>query len=144
MLGSIILGLWRVDTMDKSDLGRYWEETSDRDYITMRNLYDSGDYHWSLFMGHLVLEKLLKACYVMNVSEKVPFTHDLLRSADLAGMGVDEERADQLDLITTFNINARYPDYKQAFYRKCTLEFSARSISRIEEIRTWLKETLHR
>ncbi len=26
----------------------------------MLNLFDTKDYHWSLFMGHLVIEKLLK------------------------------------------------------------------------------------
>jgi hypothetical protein len=36
--------------MDKHDLIDYWHETSDRDYQTMLNLYNSNDYHWSLFM----------------------------------------------------------------------------------------------
>jgi len=30
-----------------------------------------------------------------------------------------------LDTITTFNLNARYDSYKQAFYEKCTPEFTA-------------------
>ena len=30
----------------------------------MINLFWSGDYNWALFLGHLVIEKLLKALYV--------------------------------------------------------------------------------
>jgi hypothetical protein len=44
--------------MDKQTIVSYWVETSDSDYKTMKNLFASGDYHWGLFIGHLVLEKL--------------------------------------------------------------------------------------
>ncbi len=59
--------------MNKLELIKYWEETSDKDYITMQHLYYSGDYHWSLFVGHIVIEKLLKACYVKFNDDKVQF-----------------------------------------------------------------------
>jgi hypothetical protein len=46
--------------MDKVELIIYWKETSDKDYDTMRHLFNTGDFHWSLFVGHIVIEKLLK------------------------------------------------------------------------------------
>ena len=49
--------------MDKDKTIDYWVQTSDRDYHTVKSLFDSGDYHWALFIGHLVLEKLFKAVY---------------------------------------------------------------------------------
>ncbi len=63
-----------------------------------------GDYHWALFMGHLVLEKLLKVCYVKITKEHAPRVHDLLRLANLCQLEIDNEMADNLDTITTFNI----------------------------------------
>ena len=42
----------------------YWKESSDNDFKTMENLMESGDYNWAMFLGHLVIEKLLKAVYV--------------------------------------------------------------------------------
>jgi HEPN domain-containing protein len=45
--------------IDVEQLVGYWIGTSDDDYKTMENLFNSKDYHWSLFIGHLVLEKLL-------------------------------------------------------------------------------------
>lgn len=124
--------------MDKLDLINYWLETSEGDYHTMLHLYQSGDYHWSLFMGHLVIEKLLKALYVKNINNNVPKTHDLLRLAEKMDINITDELADALDLITTFNISARYPDYKQNFYKKCTNEFTTININKIKELRKWL------
>jgi HEPN domain-containing protein len=89
-------------------------------------------------MGHLVLEKLLKALYVKNVDNNVPRVHDLSRLADKALIEIPEEREDELDLITTFNISARYPDYKQSFYKKCNHEFTTTNIGKIKELRKWL------
>ena len=124
--------------IDKNFIINYWLDTANHDYQTMLNLYESKDYHWSLFMGHLVIEKLLKSIYVKNIDDNPPRTHDLLRLAERAGLEITEEQEDVLDLITTFNINARYPDYKQSFYKKCNYEFTTANIEKIKELRTWL------
>jgi HEPN domain-containing protein len=116
----------------------YWVETAEQDYETMMHLYDSKDYHWSLFMGHLVLEKLLKAVYVSRKDIEVPRIHDLLRLSEKAGLDTNNEQKDHMDLITSFNIVARYPDYKQSFYQKCTKIFVDESLMAIKELRTWL------
>ena len=54
---------------DKDKIINYWIESSDNNYQTMENLFSSKDYHWSLFMGHLVIEKLLKGIYVKTFNE---------------------------------------------------------------------------
>lgn len=104
----------------------------------MLNLFDSKDYHWSLFMGHLVIEKLLKAVYVKNVGINPPRIHDLLRLADLTLIHTTEMQKDDLDQITTFNLSARYPDYKHSFYNKCDYNFTYGNLTKIKELREWL------
>lgn len=42
--------------MERKHLINYWVETANRDYKTMLNLYSSKDFHWCLFIGHLVIE----------------------------------------------------------------------------------------
>lgn len=121
---------------------QYWKEMSEKDFHTMQNLLKSGDYSWAMFLGHLVLEKLLKAHYVKNTKKHALFTHDLLRLATKAGLEINEETKEWLDEISTFNINARYDSYKQNFYKLCTREFAERWSERIENIRRWLKKTL--
>lgn len=94
----------------------YWKSTSQEDFDTMESLYRSKSYQWSLFLGHIVLEKLLKACYVQLHKSHAPFTHNLLRLAELSGLLLTEEYSDWLDEITSFNMNARYNDFKREFY----------------------------
>ncbi len=130
--------------MTKDEIVAYWIASSEQDYGTMHNLYASKDYHWSLFMGQLVIEKLLKAIYVEKVNNEVPRIHDLLRLTEKAGLSPSDEQADLMDLITSFNIAARYPDYKQSFYKKCTPEFTSASINAIKELREWLLTILEK
>lgn len=119
-----------------------WIESSNKDFRAMNNLVKTKDFHWSLFIGHLVIEKLLKAYYVKTHNDYPPFTHDLLRIAKSTNLEVDDEQSDWLDTITTFNINVRYDNYKKEFYRKCTPTFTRQWINKIKELRRWIKSKL--
>lgn len=120
----------------------YWKESSDQNYATMKNLLKSRDYSWALFIGHLVIEKLLKAHYVKIQKKHALFTHDLLRLSSKCGLDVTDEFEEWLDEISTFNLNVRYDNYKQDFFKLCTKEFTVEWIQRIERIREWLIKEL--
>ena len=128
--------------MTRQEILEYWVKSSDEDNEVMETLFDKGHYAWSLFVGHLVIEKLLKAYYVKRVGERVPRIHDLTKIAELGGATLSEEQKDFLDEVSTFNIKARYPDYKQRFARKATRSFSEVFIHKIKEFRTWLKDQI--
>lgn len=106
----------------------------------MINLYKNKHYHWSLFIGHLVIEKLLKAIYVKKFNKTPIFTHDLLRITEKIDIDLSEQQKDYFDTISSFNISARYEDYKRVFYKKCTKEYTTNWINIIKELRIWLKE----
>jgi HEPN domain-containing protein len=124
--------------MEKPDLIEYWQASALKDLETMQHLFDSGDYHWALFMGHLVIEKLLKALFVKHVDINPPKTHDLLRLANRCELQLDENQEDCLDTLTAFNISARYPDYEMTFYEQCTHDFAEPYIRKVEELKIWL------
>ena len=128
--------------MEKVDLIKYWIDSSDRDLITMEHLFEKDDYHWALFIGHLVIEKLLKACYVKNIDNQAPFIHNLSRLADKVNLQLSETQKDVLVTVTAFNIQARYDDYKLAFYKTCTKEYTEKWITEIRRLRQWIKERL--
>ena len=130
--------------MTREEAVLYWIETSDNDYNTMLHLFETEDYHWSLFIGHLVVEKLLKAVFAKNCDDyqTLPRSHDLLYLAERARVTLSERLKEQLAVITAFNIQARYPDYKGAFYKKCTHEYCAGRHEDIREVRQWLKKIL--
>jgi HEPN domain-containing protein len=136
--------IWFIndENLDYKVIFNHWVDVSDKDYATMQHLFQSKDYHWSLFIGHLVIERLLKAKIVKSTKEHAPYSHDLRRLAKLSGLEFDPEFIGWLDTITTFNLNARYDSYKQGFYNKCTFEFTADWIEKIKEIRKWIKARL--
>lgn len=127
--------------MNNIDLMNYWIETSNEDYETMLSMKKEKRNTWCLFIGHLVIEKLLKALYAKNNKEAphAPKTHDLLYLAEKMDLEVTEKQANDLVEITKFNLNTRYDDYKRVFYNKCTDEYTEEQINKIEEVKAWLE-----
>jgi HEPN domain-containing protein len=121
---------------------KYWIEVSDDNYKSMVNMFKTKEYMWSLFVGHLVLEKLLKAYYIKVKDKRIPYIHDLYKLALRCDLELNESQKDSLQYITLFNIQTRYEDYKRDFYKKCTKDFTSKNIKRIKELRNWLKEKI--
>ena len=128
--------------IDTDKIVKHWIETSDEDFNTMLTLFSSKSYAWALFLGHISTEKLLKALYVKKHQNHAPFTHNLYRLTELSSIEISEEYADWLDKITSFNLNARYDDYKREFYALCTEEFTKDWMDKIKNIRSWIKQML--
>lgn len=108
----------------------------------MHSLFKSKNFTWSLFVGHLVIEKLIKALHVKKNHSNALFIHDLQRLTGKIPLEVTEEQKKTLNTITSFNIKARYVDYKNDFYKRCNKEFTTEWIKIIEETRLWIKELL--
>jgi len=119
-----------------------WINSSDENFDTMIDLYNSGRYSWSMFIGHLCIEKLLKAYFIKVEHTHCLNLHNLMRICELARLELTQEQKDDFAMITTFNIKARYDDYKQSFYKKSTKEFADKWIEKIKSYRQWIKELL--
>jgi len=128
--------------MIETRLIQYWIDSSDENFKSMINIFNTGEYMWALFVGHLVIEKLLKAYYLKMTGKEIPRTHDLYKLAMKSGLVMTEDHKDALQYITLFNIEVRYENYRQDFFKKCTKEFSEKNIQIIKELRAWLKEKI--
>mgnify|MGYP004633972361 FL=1 len=128
--------------MNDADLMKYWFESADRDYETMQVLYENKKNTWCLFIGHLVIEKLLKGLYAKNNPDNpiAPKIHNLILLSQKAHLEVPNEVREKIQVINTFNISARYDDYKRSFDEKCTDEFTKKQVENIKEVQKWLKE----
>lgn len=128
--------------MTRDEYITYWLSESDKDLAAMESLFETGHFTWSLFVGHLALEKALKAAYVKQVDIQVPHIHHLLRIARACSVELTSEQEDFLLEVTTYNLKGRYPDYKQSFFRKASREFTSNRIKRIREMQQWLREQI--
>jgi HEPN domain-containing protein len=120
----------------------YWFTEAKEALEVADHLIEKKDYSYALFFGHLAVEKLLKALYVIRCEEHAPPIHNLFRLASAAGLKPDKMKVDALIRITAFNIEDRYPDMKRAFRQKCTAEFTSREMQLIKEVFQWLKSLL--
>ncbi len=77
--------------IDVEKIVKHFIETSDDDFKTMLSLYDSKSFGWSLFLGHISVEKLLKAVYVNKYRKHAPFLHNLYRLAELSNIDLTDE-----------------------------------------------------
>ena len=127
------------NAFNREKLIKHWIDGSDDDFETMIAMFDSKRFSWSLFIGHLMIEKLLKAYYVKAESDYPPFIHNLLRLAEKSGLELTADKKEQLVTITAFNINTRYDDYKMSFKNQCTPEFTEEWIDKLKDLRTWIK-----
>jgi len=128
--------------MDINEKIEYWVKIAEMDILVMEHLYQSGDYHYSLFIGHLVLEKIIKAHYVKSQLETPPKIHDLVKLAVASNLKLEKEHIKYLLLANSFNIEARYPEEKLKFYKSCTKEYCLENIQKIKEMFLWLKSLI--
>jgi HEPN domain-containing protein len=84
----------------------------------------------------------LKALYIQKTNQFPPMIHDLRRICEKAGLLLENQQVIMLDSISRFNLNARYDDYKHAFYKLCTTEFTMKWIEEIKIMRLWIKNQL--
>ena len=129
--------------MTKEEHIKYWTDSAQNDLDASENLMNSKNYDWALFVGHLCIEKLIKAIYVQNNDNQVPpKIHNLSRLLELSLVQSNEDLYFKLLEINKFNIEARYPKYKQEFYKLCTLEYASENHNKIREVYNWLRQQL--
>jgi HEPN domain-containing protein len=121
----------------------YWLTSSADDLDTADKLFATKKYHHCLFFVHLAVEKLLKAIYVSKKNDAAPPIHDLVRLAQKTEtVKLDEEMIAQLAEISTFNVAARYDDYKLQFHKKATEEYATTWLNIAKTLLTKLKPYL--
>jgi len=129
--------------MTIEQLVKHWEDSADKNYDDMLRIYDAETNDWALYVGHLCIEKLLKAILIKKTkSKEIPLIHNLIRLAKLCGIETTSEMDEKLSEINTFNMEAKYQLEKREFYKRCTKQYTDKQIRIIKEIREWLKEKL--
>jgi len=100
--------------LSKNDHINYWKSTAEEDWDRVDWLLDKKDYVFALFCLHLSLEKLAKAVWVKeNQVNFPPRIHDLKYILTDTSLILDQDLAKFVDDLQKYQIEGRYPDYKQ-------------------------------
>ena len=119
---------------------QYWTEGAVYDLDVAKAMFEKEKYPYALFMGHLALEKLLKALVVRATDNHAPHTHSLPLLAEKTGLKMTQNTVKALARFMEFHFEARYPDDQKKFYRKCTKIFTNRNLQKMNEVFLWLKK----
>jgi AbiV family abortive infection protein len=122
----------------EQEVVKYWLTASKEDFDSAEILFENKKYHHALFFCHLSIEKMLKAIIVKSTKTAPPLIHDLIRLAERAALELNEAQNNDLAEITTFNIDARYDDYKLSFRKKAKKQFSLKYLNKTREMLQWL------
>lgn len=118
---------------------RHWYRSAAEAWETARWLHRGKRYADCLFFCQLALEKLLKGLVVLATREQPPYLHDLIRLAQLARVDMTRAQGRALNIISGFNLKARYDDQKETFRKQATRAYAERYLEETASLRLWLQ-----
>lgn len=122
----------------------YWTDIADYDLETAEAMYQTGRWLYVAFMCHQVIEKTLKAYWCGTQTEDPPYTHNHKRLASGSGLydRMTEEQKSFIETVTNYNIEARYPEDKEALARTLTPQTCREMIDDTKQLQQWIKGQL--
>jgi HEPN domain-containing protein len=108
-----------------------------------KSLFNNKHYVECLFFCHLALELYLKGLITLKLGGLPPYTHDLAVLGKFVNINLDEKKIMLLEEINEFNLRARYDDYRLAFYKKATKQYTENYIKATNKLILWLRKNIH-
>ncbi len=122
----------------------YWKDLADYDIVTAEAMFATKRWLYVGFMCHQVIEKTLKAYWCKTQPNDPPYVHNLVRLIN--GSGLDEQMTEEqlefIDQMTPLNIEARYPEYKEALLRALSEEKCREIIDSTKSLTKWIETML--
>lgn len=131
--------------MGKAEIVNHWIQTAERDWRSVSLLYQGKQFVHALFFCHLVIEKILKACWVKdNEENSPPRIHDLEYLYNETDLELTSEQIDLIRVMNSWNLEGRYQDYRDKFYKNTTQEYAREKIEQVDSLRLWLLSELQK
>ncbi|MEK9148990.1 MAG: HEPN domain-containing protein [Candidatus Desantisbacteria bacterium] len=121
---------------------QYWLNGAEYDRDVAGAMFQSTKYPYALFMGHLSIEKLMKALFVRYTKKHAPYIHSLPKLASMLSFEIPDEIKAKLDVFMEYYFQTRYPEEQIQFYKKCTKSYTEQALKDTEEVFEWLKKRL--
>ena len=130
--------------MTREEKVQYWLGIANYDIETAETLQRGGRWLYVAFMCHQVIEKTLKAYWCATSEDDPPYTHNHKRLADGCGLYalMSADQRDFIETITNYNIEARYPEDKDALARTLTEDYCLRMIDETKQMQQWIEGRL--
>ncbi|MCL2845849.1 MAG: HEPN domain-containing protein [Chitinivibrionia bacterium] len=130
--------------MTKEDKIKYWIDLCYADLSVGETLVKNKHNLYAGFMCQQVVEKIIKGYFTKVKDNAPPHIHDLPKLAKLSGLYelLSEEQQEFIIEVNPFNIEARYPDYKNRIAQYLTDEITESVFKQTKEFFEWTKEKI--
>ena len=127
--------------MTKDEKVQYWLDIAKYDIDTAETLQRGGRWLYVAFMCHQAIEKTLTAYWCAPCDDDPPYTHSHQRLATGSRLydEMSDDQRDFLDTITNYNIEARYPEDKDALARTLTSDYCRQIIDETKQLQQWIE-----
>jgi len=119
-----------------------WLLSADYDIKTASSLVKNKRFIYVVFMYHLSLEKVLKACLSEKFNEMPPYTHNLNKLIGLANIALPERYQMFIDKINLQSVPARYLEDFRKLSKEFDKDIAEEYLKRTKEIVKWLKKNI--
>jgi HEPN domain-containing protein len=126
--------------LSKNDHISYWVTTSEQDWERALVMYERKDFVFCLFCVHLSLEKLSKALWVKENPNNnyPPRIHDIKHLLADTSFLPNKEESFFIDGIQKYQIEGRYPDYKQLIFKYTTQAYTDELLNEAKKLKQCL------
>lgn len=125
--------------MTKQEHIDYWISNSKKDWKRAERCFRDKDYVFCLFFVHLSIEKICKGLWVKNnISNHPPRIHILETILTGAKVELSDEDWSLLINLNRFNLEGRYPDYKNMIYKETNKKFTSDLFSQSTKLKICL------
>ena len=130
--------------MTKDEKVAYWLDIADYDLETAEAMYKTKRWLYVAFMCHQVIEKTIKAYWSAQRDDIPPYIHNHMRLASECGLYklMSEEQKTFLEVITNYNIAARYPEDKAELAQALSPAVCRNIIDNTKQLQQWIREKL--
>jgi len=141
-IDSLFLFREKLKQMTLEEQIQYWVDIAELDVPVAKSMFENGHYVWSLFISHLILEKIIKAHFVKDTKQTPPKIHDLVSLERRTNLHLTKEQREFLLKVNNFNLESRYPDYKRNAFVVATKAYTEDYMKKIMEMYEWLKSRI--
>jgi hypothetical protein len=94
------------------------------------------------FFYHLAFEKIFKAFWVRDNTSNTPPFNDLTKIYGETSLTLNLDDYDYLSVITSWNIETRYPDFKLTLHKRADKKYMAIHQLKLKTLFQWLLSQL--
>lgn len=129
--------------MGKKEIIAHWLLMAERDWKSVLALHEASQHMHALFFSHLVIEKMLKAHWAKdNQESEPPRIHDLEYLYNQTELKLSADQVDLLGVMNSWNLEGRYQDYKDKFYKRTTKSYTEEKLKLVDNLRICLLSEL--